>query len=199
MSIRKILLSTKKKVPRIKVIKNLKENQDLFFLGQPLKLKITCSKRKPSVHAESGKLIVNFYEPHPQVPVQVPLLKWYRHQAEEYIKKRTREWAQKMQLSYNKIYIKDQSSRWGSCSTNRNLNFNWRAIMAPVPVIDYLIIHELSHLHEMNHSPAFWALVATYDTDYKTHRNFLNAHGKEYFNILPRLPVSLLNAVLFYV
>lgn len=104
-----------------------------------------------------------------------------------------------MQLSYNKVFIKDQSSRWGSCSTNRNLNFNWRAIMAPEPVIDYLVIHELCHLKEMNHSAAFWSMVEVYDPEYKKHRHFLKINGKAYFELLPKLPVSLLNAILFYV
>lgn len=71
--------------------------------------------------------------------------------------------------------------------------------MAPDGVIDYLLIHELAHLREMNHSPAFWQLVGRYDPDYQLHRQWLRDNGQALFLLLPKLPLALLNAVYFHV
>jgi predicted metal-dependent hydrolase len=83
-----------------------------------------------------------------------------------------------MKLSFSGIKIKEQSSRWASCSNIGNLNYNWKIIMAPVPVIDYIIVHELSHLVEMNHSSRFWDIVSSVLPDYKERKNWLNKFGK---------------------
>ncbi len=93
---------------------------------------------------------------------------WYRHKAKTYIGKRVAELASQHGFEYEKVTIKGQSTRWGSCSTKRNLNFNWKLMMTPPAAIDYVIIHELCHLREMNHSKKFWKLVARYCPDYKT-------------------------------
>ncbi|MBP6904919.1 MAG: M48 family metallopeptidase [Candidatus Pacebacteria bacterium] len=70
-------------------------------------------------------------------------------------------------FSYNKVFIKNQRTRWGSCSSNRNLNFNWKIITLSPEAQDYLIVHELCHLREFNHGQAFWDLVALQIPDYK--------------------------------
>lgn len=86
---------------------------------------------------------------------------------------------EKLNLEYNKVFIKDQKTRWGSCSSQGNLNFNYRLVMAPLPVIDYLVTHELAHLAEMNHSKRFWSLVERVCPEYKKHRQWLKEHGSE--------------------
>ena len=62
----------------------------------------------------------------------------------------------------NRVAVRQQKTRWGSCSSQHNLNFNWMLIMAPPEALDYVVIHELCHLYEFNHSPAFWALAHRY-------------------------------------
>ena len=76
------------------------------------------------------------------------------------------------------LTLREQSSRWGSCSSQGNLNFNWRLVHAPTPVIDYVIIHELAHRTHMDHSRRFWNLVAEYDPAYLEHRGWLKRHGQ---------------------
>tara|TARA_Y100000034_G_scaffold119147_1_gene160616 strand:+ start:1468 stop:2055 length:588 start_codon:yes stop_codon:yes gene_type:complete len=77
----------------------------------------------------------------------------------------------------NKIFIKGQKTRWGSCSANGNLNFNWRLAMAPPEVIEYVVIHELCHRIEMNHSKNFWKLVQEKCPEFKKHKAWLKRNG----------------------
>lgn len=78
---------------------------------------------------------------------------------------------------YSAIVLRDTRSRWGSCSTDGRLMFSWRLIMAPPEVMDYVAAHEVAHLAEMNHSPAFWAHVGRLVPDYRAHRGWLRTHG----------------------
>ena len=82
-----------------------------------------------------------------------------------------------MSLSANKITVKRQKSRWGSCSSLKNINLNYHLIKAPLSVIDYVIIHEFAHLVHMNHSSRFWELVKSYCPDYKSHIDWLRKKG----------------------
>lgn len=111
------------------------------------------------------------------------LEKWYRKQAFLVFTQKAEEYAEILGVSFAEIHIKDQRSRWGSCSGRRNLNFNWRLIMAPEPVCDYVIVHELCHLKHMDHSAAFWRLVESVCPYYKQHRNWLKENGGELYII----------------
>ncbi len=78
---------------------------------------------------------------------------------------------------YARITLRDTRSRWGSCSSAKGLSYSWRLIMAPPEVLDYVAAHEVAHLEQMNHSPAYWAIVARLMPDYQTHRNWLRQSG----------------------
>ena len=94
-------------------------------------------------------------------------IKIYKHLARVHINKRVGEYAHKMGVMPAAVRINSAKARWGSCSSKGNVNFSWRLIMASHHAIDYVIIHELAHLKEMNHSPRFWAIVAEFMPDYK--------------------------------
>lgn len=96
-----------------------------------------------------------------------------RESARARIEERLAHWSARMGLAFGRVAIRDQKSRWGSCSSKGNLNFNWRLVFAPLPVLDYVVIHELAHLREMNHSRRFWTLVESFSPDYKDHRRWL--------------------------
>ena len=81
--------------------------------------------------------------------------------------------------AFGRVTVRDQRSRWGSCSSKHNLNFNWKLIMAPPQVLDYVVIHELCHLHEFNHSARFWRLVEGVMPDYAVWKQWLKNHGTE--------------------
>ena len=85
-------------------------------------------------------------------------------------------------VTYGRITIRNQTSRWGSCSSKGNLNFNWRLIFAPEEVVDYIVVHELAHRKEMNHSRAFYNVVASVLPDYKVQEKWLKENGEKLWN-----------------
>jgi len=105
------------------------------------------------------------------------LEKRYRQAAREYIPKRADFYAEKIGVTYGKIRIAEQKTRWGSCSQKGTLSFNWKLMLAPPRVLDYVIVHELCHLKEMNHSQRFWELVESILPDYKEQRKWLKENG----------------------
>ena len=86
-------------------------------------------------------------------------------------------YAEKLGVSYGKITLRQQKTRWGSCSSEKNLNFNWKLILAPPEVLDYVVVHELCHLKEMNHSKAFWDEVGKVMPEYETYKLWLKENG----------------------
>jgi hypothetical protein len=82
-------------------------------------------------------------------------------------------------LKFSKIKIMNNKSRWGSCSSKAVLSFNWRLVFAPIEIIKYLVVHEMCHLIEMNHSQRFWDLVAKLDPDYQLSRSWLKKHYQQ--------------------
>ena len=98
--------------------------------------------------------------------------------ARKVIPPRVEHYAEKIGVEYGRIAIRSQKTRWGSCSSKGNLNFNCLLMLVPEDVMDYVIVHELCHLIELNHSPAFWAEVAKYIPDYKEKRKWLKQNGE---------------------
>jgi predicted metal-dependent hydrolase len=84
-----------------------------------------------------------------------------------------------------RVQIRDQRSRWGSCSTRGTLSFNWRLVLAPFDVLDYVVVHELCHLREPNHSRRFWKLVEQRRPDWRAQRDWLHEHGPELLAFRP--------------
>lgn len=101
----------------------------------------------------------------------------YRKKAEMILTERVHYYEPILGVKVNRIHIKDQKTRWGSCSSKKNVNLNWRLILAPQEVMDYVIIHELCHLIEMNHSRAFWELVESICPDYRERKQWLKENA----------------------
>lgn len=113
-----------------------------------------------------------------QETIRAALRAWYRREANRVFAERLRV-CNVFGFTYGRVSIKEQKSRWGSCSRKGNLNFNWRLLLAPLPVLDYVVIHELAHLQEPNHGPRFWALVASACQSHREHRRWLKEHGHD--------------------
>lgn len=151
--------------------KQYQDGETFYYLGSAYPLKFTATTPK-GVGFYEGALCINSRK-----APEKAIANWYKQRAYDIIEDRVGHFAQLMSLNPSSIKIKRMKTRWGSCSSSGNLNFNWALIMAPLPVIDYVVIHELSHLVHMNHSPAFWSLVEQYCTDYKAHTRWLKEHG----------------------
>lgn len=95
------------------------------------------------------------------------LIKWYQQQAETILLERTKSYSEVIGVTPSKITIKSFKARWGSCSIRREIQYNWKIVMAPKHIIDYLVVHELCHIRHHNHSPLFWKTVAKYHPEYK--------------------------------
>lgn len=108
----------------------------------------------------------------PELPVA-----WLRDQARRHFGRRLEVLAPAMGVAYQRLTVRGQTSRWGSCSTRGNLSLNWKLLLTPPQVLDYVLIHELAHLREPNHSPRFWALVAGHCPEHARHRRWLREHA----------------------
>ena len=112
-----------------------------------------------------------------QTSIKRALETLYRRKARELFEERANHFAEEMGVEYDKIEVRNQRTKWGSCSTTGTLSLNWRLMMAPVDVLDYIVIHELAHLREQNHSEEFWSLVAEHDPEYTEHAEWLEENS----------------------
>lgn len=112
-----------------------------------------------------------------QERISLQKVKELAEQAKEYIPQRVDHYAEIIGVTYGRITIRNQRTRWGSCSGKGNLNFNCLLMMMPKEIIDYVIVHELCHRKEMNHSTAFWKEVENVLPDYREYRMWLKENG----------------------
>lgn len=145
-----------------------------YFLGNPCKLQMQMDPERirttVSLKADVLYVFTNVME---REHLKDAIRKWYIHQAKMYLTKRVRFWGQYVDRPIGGIRIKEQKTRWGSCSTKGNLNFNWKIMMAPPKVVDYLVVHELCHLKFMNHGKDFWKEVEKLMPEYKNLKKWL--------------------------
>ena len=101
------------------------------------------------------------------------LAKWYYSRASEILLQRAKRYSELLSLVPTKILVRNQQKRWGSCSRSGILRFNWRTALAPISIIDYVVVHEICHLKEKNHSGEFWKQVSLVIPNYKKRRQWL--------------------------
>lgn len=143
-----------------------------LFLGQDYPLEMTDVQR-PALRLGSTFLLAQAALPQAR---QV-FTRWYRARAANVLAQRVKACAAQFGLHYHAIRISSARTRWGSCSSAGTLSFTWRLVMAPLDVIDYVVIHELAHLRVRNHSSAFWDQVASMLPDYPARRDWLKKNG----------------------
>ena len=174
-----------KQLDKLEARKNLREKHhladgvSLTVLGEPHMVKIMMgSRKKPSVRRVQqleyieDRAVVGGHRLHVYCDGSIGQAKgaledYLRVIAEKYFNRRAKELGDQMDVIYKNITIRGQKTRWGSCSREKNLNFNWRLIMLPVEVADSVIVHELAHTLHMNHSRAFYGLVERFCPDYR--------------------------------
>lgn len=111
--------------------------------------------------------------------IKLALTRWLHQQSKMQVEHYVRHHAHKKQLFPRSIHIKTQKTRWGSCGIHNDIHINWLLIMAPPAVLEYVVVHELCHIRERNHSGHFWALVAEHLPGYQQQRRWLKEHGSQ--------------------
>ncbi|MGZ8191609.1 MAG: M48 family metallopeptidase [Methylococcaceae bacterium] len=109
--------------------------------------------------------------------IKAALIVWMKKQAKLHVERLVNQHADKKQLFPRTINIRTQKSRWGSCGIHNDIQINWLLTMAPMEVLEYVVVHELCHIQVRNHSSHFWALVAHHLPDYQSQRRWLRQHG----------------------
>lgn len=147
---------------------------------------LSCSELKKLVEQKKDWILNTLRsipeKPDLTVPQQKQLAaaeKHYRKAAQEYIPGRVLYFQKQIGVIPARITIRDQKTRWGSCSSNRTLSFNYRLMLAPPEILDYVVVHELCHLKHMNHSSDFWSEVGKVLPDYRKKKEWLKNHGQE--------------------
>ena len=145
-----------------------------LYLGKTYQLELRPGQ-KDLVHVSLDKISVA--TPNKKF-VKSYLTSWYKQEARKIIVERVSHYAKIAELSFTSIGITGAETRWGSCSSNKTLNFNWKLVMAPIDVIDYVVAHELAHLTQLNHSRAFWETVRKMYPLYREYRTWLRRNGE---------------------
>ena len=147
------------------------------FLGKPCQIRLIDSEGKHCEVERSGSIISVVAPKDGDWKCKVK--SWYRDQARIILTDEVKRYRAIMNVKPGRIAIREQKTRWGSCSSKGNLNFNWKIVMAPLPVLEYLVLHEMCHLVHPNHSPNFWSEVRRFMPDYQGRRDWLKLHGTE--------------------
>lgn len=143
------------------------------YLGEPYEVIV---EQRPSSSITEGKFRLAKHHVK-ETSIKRALETLYRRNARQRFERRADHFANEMGVEYEEIEIRNQRTRWGSCSTNGTLGLNWRLMMASPEIIDYIVIHELAHLQEPNHNSSFWSLVTEYDSDYEAHSRWLSENS----------------------
>jgi len=166
---------------KIKLIKEQRENfkekrfvdgENFLYLGNNFKLNVVENKSKALLFDNGFYLSKDLSTCAKEI-----FEKCYKEKAKEIFTERAQYYSEIMNLKYSKIRIMSAKRRWASCSKKGNLNFNWRLVMAPLNIIDYVVVHELAHLIEYNHKKKFWEKVEKVLPDYKLRRKWLKDNG----------------------
>jgi predicted metal-dependent hydrolase len=162
--------------------KRIKEGEKTFLPGEkflylgewyPLEIEESANK-KPPLTLAFGRFILDHNH---RAEARDLFCNWYKKEAKEKITERVGHYSDRFQLFPEGIRITSARSRWGSCSRDNRLSFSWRIIMASLTVIDYVLIHELVHIREKNHSHKFWNHLETVLPDYRKQKSWLRENG----------------------
>jgi predicted metal-dependent hydrolase len=156
----------------------LEDGGEVPFLGLtlPIRVNVESERTRPGVSRRGGKLHVGVAE-EGQEAIRDALIRWYRRQARIEVAERL-DWATlRAGTTYAKLQIRDPASRWASCSSTGAMSFSWRLLLAPEPVLAYVVEHEVAHLDVMDHSKRFWNVVESRCPDYREHERWLRSYG----------------------
>ena len=150
--------------------------ENFTYLGRNYRLKLV-SGGLCEVRLKGGYLELGVSKGTKEKDIRNALVDWYEKHALERLTEKTARYSKIMGVSPNSITVRDYKARWGSCSSKGEISYNWRIIIAPHHIVDYVVVHELCHLKHPNHSPAYWKSVKREVSDYEVCRQWLKERG----------------------
>lgn len=152
-------------------------SEPLPYLGEPLPVETQShATRKPRVTLDEGRLVLATPDPMDVMRNHRALVLWLRERAMICFEERVTIYAAQLGVPMPKLALTQAKTRWGSCNNRGHIRLNWRLIHLPIPLVDYVVAHELAHLKEMNHSPRFWAVVETMVPNWREAKSALRGH-----------------------
>lgn len=142
----------------------------LFLLGEPYEITLV-KENVITIDTQNKRLFL------PEKNAQTRLVKWCKDNAKRILTQVTEKYAEKMSVAYQSVTITSARSRWGCCTFDNRLRYSYRLIFTPKEVVEYVVVHELSHILQKNHSSAFWREVEKFIPDWKRKRKWLREHG----------------------
>lgn len=160
------------KIPK----KEIKNGEGFYYLGKIYTLQIINNKNEDyeDIYIDGKYLYINKNQVNEGIN---KIIEWYKNEAIKIIESRVKKYSKISGLEYNKVRITNANKHWGSCTSYNNLNFSWKLIMATLEVIDYVVVHELCHIEEKNHSKDFWNKIKVIMPNYENHKNWLKNYG----------------------
>lgn len=155
-----VVVRAPKRMAKYKIEAFLREKQDWIMAHRKKALEAVEQKKENRLNDEERQAAIQ--------------------KAGRILAEKTARYAREMGVTYGRITIREQKTRWGSCSSAGNLNYNWKLVLMPEKVMDYVVIHELAHRKEMNHSARFYQVVEQQMPDYRIWQKWLKEHGREY-------------------
>jgi len=155
--------------------RQLVSGECLPYLGRNYRLKVTQGEFEP-VKLSNGYFTIRVESDDPEL-IRTSLTDWYQQHAESKLQEKAKRYADIIGVTYSSVGIKLYKRRWGSCSADGNIDFNWQIIMAPNRIVDYVVVHELCHLIHHDHSPKFWKQVEKVMPDYASSKEWLKVNG----------------------
>jgi len=163
--------------------KEFLSGEKLQYLGRRYRLKLIKDDEREeiSVSLKKGQFKVNIpnnlEDKERKKLVREKLVDWYQEHAQSKLKERVNKYKDKVGVKPNSVKVKHQQKRWGSCTKNKDLLYNWKVIMAPMSIVDYVVVHELCHLKEKNHTEKFWRMLKSVIPDYEDRKDWLRVNG----------------------
>lgn len=148
------------------------------YLGERLELRVHMEPGRVRTHVRRRGDVLHVRVGRPgQAELRGALERWYRRQARDEVARRLDAATRRAGTSYSRLTIRGQRTRWASCTSEGSMNFNWRLLLAPEEILDYVVEHEVAHLEILDHSRAFWRLLGSRCPEYKRHERWLRENG----------------------
>lgn len=161
-----------------KIIREAVNGESYLYLGRAYSLQLICDENVESINVRllRGKFIVTTYTKNQDI-IKLALEDWYREKALKKVRGRVKYYENYFRNKVTDIKVKEQKKRWASCTKNNELLFNWRCVMAPSNILDYIVVHEMCHMQHKSHSKEFWDNVCVVLNDYEYRKEWLKNNG----------------------